>query len=581
MSTEPLSSPENYEDVRKLCKILVGLTPEELRLLQERINNPNIRAKDVGEILAEAVRCSTSIDDRLSKNLAPIVEGGVNESIRKNPKEFSDILAPIMGPAIRASIVNTIREYINSIDRVLQNSMSSKGIFWRIEALRTGRSFAEIALYHSLQYRIEHVFIIDKKTSVPLCKVSAPGIAQDSPEAITGMLSAISEFVNESFNVGSEQGLGRMEVGELNVLLCDGSKAILAAVVRGETPEGFRDELLSALDSFHLEYPYQLENFSGDTLEFSLFEPRLEDLLKVEFKEGAKKKSSPVRAILFVAAILGVLGYFLFQNYREEKSWAEFTNYLDSLPGVIVTDYEKSGDLHQIRGLRDPLAIEPSELFEKQELAGIFVPKFHDYISLEPEIAETRIFNILNAPESVTLDFSPSGKLTATGVANSIWITKFINVAPSLPGVTQVDSSQLSVANQELFDLALKKLMQIKIDFAVNSATLTTLLEEEQEKYLDRSAKLMAELEGLAKTLGKDLTISINMHSAFTGTDRINETLSEVRYNRILKELLIRDVSSSLLSINKWKSDDNRICSRFPKWCNAPLPIIYFDIAVK
>ena len=86
--------------------------------------------------------------------------------MRRDPHVLADALFPVMGPAIRKSITETLRGMLESFNEALDNSFSLRGLKWRVEAMRTGKPFAEIVLMHSLLYRVEQVFLIHRETGL-------------------------------------------------------------------------------------------------------------------------------------------------------------------------------------------------------------------------------------------------------------------------------------------------------------------------------------------------------------------------------------------------------------------------------
>ena len=49
---------------------------------------------------------------------------------------------------------------VESMNRVMEQSLSMRSVTWRIEALRSGRSFSEVMLSHTMNYRVEQLFLI-------------------------------------------------------------------------------------------------------------------------------------------------------------------------------------------------------------------------------------------------------------------------------------------------------------------------------------------------------------------------------------------------------------------------------------
>jgi OOP family OmpA-OmpF porin len=216
---EEESSSNGSRSLEELRHLILAPEQEALERLHERIDNPDSRTQDVSGVVAEAIqqRREQGGSDALSDALSPTIETALRQSVRKDPSALADALFPVMGPAIRRSILETLRSFLDSFNQVLDQSLSWQGLKWRMEALRTGRSFTEVALLHSLVFRVEQVFLIHKKTGLPIAHAVAPEVAIQDPSLVSGMLSAIQDFVRDSFHTGQDQGVNRMNVGDLDV----------------------------------------------------------------------------------------------------------------------------------------------------------------------------------------------------------------------------------------------------------------------------------------------------------------------------------------------------------------------------
>src|SRR5215831_19869656 len=300
-----------YQELRELI-----LAPEQqaLRGLHHRVDDPTSRTEDVGSVVAEAIqlRRKQGGDEALSSALTPTIEIALRESVRKDPGTLANALFPVMGPAIRRSILETLRSFLESFNQVLDQSLSVKGLKWRIEALRTGRSFTEVALLHSLIFRVEQVFLIHKKTGLSLGHAVAPSVAMQDPSLVSGMLSAIQDFVRDSFHSGPGEGIERLNVGDLDVWVEAGPYAILACVIRGIAPRALRDTMAEALENIHREYSVPLDRFTGDTAPFSAVNQELSRCLEYKYKEGANRKGygyAWAAAGLLLLLVGGFLGW--------------------------------------------------------------------------------------------------------------------------------------------------------------------------------------------------------------------------------------------------------------------------------
>src|ERR1700722_7959800 len=185
-------STDNNHAYEELRHLIVAPETEGLAAVEERLENLEKRTCDVSEVVAEAIHMRRATGDHV----------------------LADALFPVMGPAIRKSITETLRGMLESFNEALDNSFSARGLKWRVEAMRTGKPFAEIVLMHSLLYRVEQVFLIHRETGLVLNHLVAPTVATQDPDMIAGMLSAIQQFVRDSFHSRSAETLGSLNVGE-------------------------------------------------------------------------------------------------------------------------------------------------------------------------------------------------------------------------------------------------------------------------------------------------------------------------------------------------------------------------------
>ncbi len=568
------------EDLEELCRLLTSFSQEELSLLNDRISNPGKRALDLSEVLAEAVRISSSKDDKLAKNLSPLIERGVSTSIKNNPREFTQILAPVMGPAIRASILNALREYTTSMDRVIQNSISPEGLSWRFEAWRTGKTFGEIALYHTLEYKVEHIFLIRREDGTLISHVSSSDSKSEAPDAVSGMLTAIDDFINDSFGVDSNTGLGKMQIGDLSVLISKGNTAIIAAVIRGEIPDGYRTEITSALDSFEFEYMDELKSPDLDTGVFLGFNQRLIELLQSKVKhedrgEAGDNKSKLKKLCLASLLLLG-LGWYWFYSYTNSRTWKKFFEYIDDQPGIVVTEVDKKGEFFRVEGLRDPLSTDPEKLFARQDFyeQDKVIFDFQPFHSLETEIVRQRVIRKFSPPDEVRVSVSPEGVLSAKGVASLNWVRNFGRHSPSVSGVKEVDISKLAVSQKGRFDELKTKIEQEFIALSTNSDRLSNTLSNESLEKLQATAKDLLEFGQLAIRLSKSQRYILKIYNPLRKRTDPPRALDLVYLNRARNELLEHGVLPTMIRIDD-SSNPDEACLRFPDLCSADQVFIY------
>jgi OOP family OmpA-OmpF porin len=257
------------------------LRPEQLELdsLRTRLEDPELHARDVSRILAEAIVLRAQEDDGLTRALQPILVETMRIAIRDDPQFIADAIYPVIGPAIRKAVANAFRDLVRGLNATLERAFSPRALVWRWEAWRTGKPFAEVILLHTLVYRVEQVFLIHRQDGLVLQHLSAPDVETEDPEVVGGMLSAIEDYMRDSFGAGANETLSSLEIGELTAWIEQGPRAVLAAVVRGVAPEEMRAALQDTLESVHANLAGELAAFTGDTTPFARARPYLEECL--------------------------------------------------------------------------------------------------------------------------------------------------------------------------------------------------------------------------------------------------------------------------------------------------------------
>jgi len=521
---QPVESPardsDSYEELRHL---IVGPEQRGIAEIRHRLDDPDRRAGDVSSVLAEAIELRRRGDDAaLADALAPTIRETLSDSVRKDPHELADALFPVMGPAIRKSITETLRSMLESFNTALEQSLSWRGIRWRIESLRTGRSFAEIVLMHSLLYRVEQVFLIHRETGLVLNHVVAPSISTQDPTLVAGMLSAIQQFVQDSFESPREETLGSLTVGDLQVWVEQGPHAVLAAVIRGHAPASYRVSLAETLEGLEENFASSLSAFKGDSSPFRATTDRLHSLLETQYREKHAPSKKPRLAIAAGILVLVLLLSWVTYVTVQARRWDNFSRSLASHPGIVVTSVDKSGGRWHVHGFRDPLADNPAgELYREHLAATDAAFDLSPFYSLDSAIILRRANDLLKPPPTVQLSLH-EGTLVAEGAASSHWIRKLDERAPLIPGVSSLDDSHLRNENAA----ALESLV---LTFPLGEATL----DRGQEALLARAREEILALRDLAAATGQTVTVSLVGHTDSTGVEGNNLVLSRQRADRV------------------------------------------------
>jgi OOP family OmpA-OmpF porin len=492
----PLSiTPEEQSEIEELRRLLLPTERARLERVERRLDDRAVTADQVGDVIAGAIAAGGARDaEALDAALQDPVSRAMRRSVREDPQSVADALFPVMGPAIRKAIVETVRGMLESTNRAIEASLSVQGIRWRLEAWRSGKSFAEIVLLHSLVYRVEQLLLIHKETGLLLRHVVAPDAAAQDPDMVSGMLTAIRDFVRDSFGGKSGDSLDVFQVGELEVLVEDSPRAALAAVVRGHPPPELRVELERALEAIEARFGTALDSFSGDTAPFAGAKDALDFCLRTRYEEKHPRGRGAVRMVWLAAAVIAALliGWLVWWR-ADHRRWTRAIAALDATPGVVVTGSEHRAGAVEIAGLRDPLAEEPIAILER---AGVDPTRarlaLEPYQSLEDQIVARRRNQEL--------------RLELDAMARRVEAT---------PILMRLDSTEI----------------------LPESLVWLPGLVRDVERALD-----------LARGAGEDASVEVIGHTDLSGDERRNDLLSNRRADRVRELLIERGLPAELVS---------------------------------
>jgi OOP family OmpA-OmpF porin len=544
----------------QLRTLLVGREIEVLSRLSEVVEDPEQLASAVGRVLPTAIALASS-DARLGQVLAPALEKATQSSIRSDPRTLLNILYPLIVPAIRKSIGETIDETFQSFNESLKHSLTWRGLRWRWEAWRTGTSFAEVVLKHTLVYQVEHVFLIHRHTGLMISHVAAENAAGQDPQLVSSMLVAIQDFVRDSFSGAEHQGLDTVRLGELWLWSEPGPFATLVAVIRGNPPEGLHETLRDALSRIHDERRHALESFDGDSSGFADVEANLRECaaLGQRAPESAKRGFPWFVALvgLMLLALAGLGSWRWWQNEQawehaqrleaaKQRIWDGYVAELRAQPGIVITEAGRRDSKFLVTGLRDPLAVNPELLLRQAGIdpAGV-VSHWELYQGLEPAFVLKRLQASLDPPPTLSLALE-GDHIVAQGSAASTWIERARTAGHMLPaGGPSLDLSRVHDINEGAIGKLSEAIQSHEIHFNFNES----LPAAAQDATLDQLAKELSDLASLASNLHVTARVMLTGHSDDAGNGTFNLSLSVARAEAVRALLKKRGVDPDLLAV--------------------------------
>ncbi len=540
-------NPNNHhfpdpDKLTQLRRVILGFEESELDKLYERLDNPNIQAEDISRLLPEAVIIRSMQDKQLSEAMVPTVEEAIQSSVKKDLNILADALFPVIGPATRKAISTALQTMMQSFDQTIEHSLSPQSFKWRLEALQTGKSFAEVVLLRTLVYRVEQVFLIHRTTGLVLQHLVGEAPVVQDADLVSSMLTAIQNFVQDSFPVQAGDTFETWQFGELTLWIEQTPQAILAGLIRGHPPKELKLVFQETIEKINLKFSSALNSFDGDFSVFEASRPDLEACLQAQYKVTKEKQYRYVWVLGGALAIaLGIWSVF---SIRDNGRWQAYLKKLNAEPGITVVTAQKRHGKYLISGLHDPLAADPIRMMKQVNVnPNAVISRWEPYLSLDAKIIEKRAKELLQPPETVALRVDENRILYATGYASHEWIIETRQRARFISGITQFQDN-LTETDLKEFESLKQQIEKQVLHFSKGSIEL----EPGQDNTLQTLVSQIQKLLHSAQFLDKDVQIKILGHTDKEGSKEANLRLSQARAQAILSTFVSQGIKSTHLS---------------------------------
>lgn len=305
-------SPTDGNSIDSVRSILLAQERERIRRLEEQLASLQQQSaalqqhsatlqSSIDEIQAELNRLHDG--GELMSRLTPLMSNMIGKTISESPEAMAEALGPVMGEAIRVQIrearidmVDALypivgstvqravsefaREFQRNIDARLKSTFGPQGFTRTIKARLQGVSPAELALRDSLPFSLREVFLIQRETGLLLAHIHPGSENATDSDLVSGMLTAIRDFVRDSFGQGqSEKELDEVQYGDQRIIIQSGHYAYLAVVINGIESEGFRAKLHDFISDLHVDHGIVLRDYKGDAATLPDLPPKLTALV--------------------------------------------------------------------------------------------------------------------------------------------------------------------------------------------------------------------------------------------------------------------------------------------------------------
>ena len=400
--------------------------------------------RDLERELPGALARAARDGGRLAEALADPVEQALRIAARRNPAAVADALATAVGPALVRAVVTRIRGWAMAFNRLVLVTVSAYAWRWRAEAWRTGRRYADVVRDHTFSRPIRQVLLIHRRTGLLLGSVSRDEDAALDGDMVSAMLTAIQDFAQDSFSPGREDRLQSFRVGQTAVWVEQGRHAILAGVVDGEPTAEMRPVFRDALERIHRDFAGPLSTFDGGVTVFEPARLYLEACVRSRFRTAGDRLLPLTWGLFATAATAAAL--LATAHLRAAIAWNAYVTEIAAQPGIVVLESGRRQGRFYVKGLHDPLALDPVSMLnamdiDRQDVRADWQP----FMAPIPQLALLRARQVLRPPDTVSFAITGS-VLRVSGAASREWIEEAGRLARVVPGLTSLELAGVTPA---------------------------------------------------------------------------------------------------------------------------------------
>ncbi len=312
------------------------------------------------------------------------------------------------------------------------------------------------------QTSFAEIFVVNK-AGLLVAKASSETEGLDA-DIFAGMLSAVQDFVRDSFDRfgGNNAGLGRLEYGDLKILIEHGQHVFLTAVIRSQEHPDMRDAVRRAIRDIEERFGQMFENWSGRISDIEPVQQSVNNLAGARFMvrkdiEGVKLENERLKIADKVLATLTSIsekqGVLL---VLEDMHWADTSS-------LFVVQY-LARNINCLKVIM--LGTSRTEQSPQTERA-VKAMKADDLVA---EIAlkkmdEHEIFSLIDArysPNNFPQDFRE--QLFATCVGNPFFIIELLKQMLADGHINNVDGTFALVRKDYTVPTTIEEVVQRRLD---------------------------------------------------------------------------------------------------------------------
>jgi len=352
----------NKSSVEKLRKILfeedskkIDSFVGELERLKEQIGDQESLIEVLEPVIADLLnRKIADSKDEMAAALAPVMGDAIRTQISEAKDDMVDALYPVIGQTIRKSVSESMKNLVTTVNRRIDQALSGPILATRLKSTITGVSKGELVLKDALPFKIDEIFLIHKESGLLIAHASSvENQSSMDKDLVSGMLTAIRDFVSEVFNAKQKQDLEEIQYGDSKILLDFGRYSYFAFVISGVEPTDFREDIEKLSHKLFNRYHKKLRNFDGDMTEFGDITNPMKAFIVQINQEHALKTAGETKSyfkyiggflvsILLIIALWSWLPGFLRNLNMQKKIRTQVQNVVDYDISALDFDVDNS-----------------------------------------------------------------------------------------------------------------------------------------------------------------------------------------------------------------------------------------------
>jgi hypothetical protein len=292
----------------------IALLQDELESLRQEVAAESAALETrllpkMSHLIAQTIRDAR---DEMAEILGPVIGEAIRVQIRDSRQTMVETLSPIILETVQRAISAFVRELQRNIDARLRHTFGAEGLRRVVLARLRGVSPSELTLRDAFPFEIQELFVIQHESGLLLAHQSMTGEYTTDSDLISGMLTAIRDFVSDSFGDGtSQESLWEVEFGDgERIIIQSGHYAYLAAVITGIEPAGFRSQLHKSIADLHIQHQLRIRDYVGDPQTLPDLSPYLQSVVAETAPRTAEAPKPMSRQQKLLIAVAGLSAIF-------------------------------------------------------------------------------------------------------------------------------------------------------------------------------------------------------------------------------------------------------------------------------